>query len=245
MGPVKSWLSGLLVLAVAAAAPAQGVGPGDPDKKQEEKVKAAIAQFKKEYAEGEKKKDEGMRSTAFNVLHDVCGDQRVLDIVGKVLTNSNESANVKARAAMIVGMSGNLKAIPLLEKAYAANDKNDAAMEIVRAFGGIQDPSVLKILVKIVKPKVDRFDDDRASAIARCGIDAISRQRYPESIDALLGFYEPVAKAKSKDPVTDANQSSTEESLKSALSTLTAQQAQNLDEWKKWWAENKATFKFE
>ncbi len=250
----RGWLSGLLALAIAGGAWAQGVGPGgDPGKPAEDPVKAAIERFQKEYGEGQKKKDEGMRATALDIFNGLCTDKRVLDVVGKVLNNGSETVMVKIKAATLLGQSGNVQALSTLDKAFSPNEKNDAVLEVVRQIGGIQDKSALKILEKIVRPRINAFDDEKKCNIARAGIDSIGRERFVESIDLLVKLYEPVNQGKPTDPTAipegdqarESQRSQTEGALVAALTALTAQPHQTFDDWKKWWSKEKKTFKFQ
>ncbi|MEK7866122.1 MAG: HEAT repeat domain-containing protein [Planctomycetota bacterium] len=254
MRRLRGWLSGILVLAVASGAGAQGVGPsGEGGKQQEDPIKAAIEKFQKEYGEGQKKKDENMRATALDVFNGMCQDKKVVEIVGKVLSTSSETVMVKIKAATLLGQSGNPMAIATLEKAFGQNEKNDAAMEIVRQIGGLQDKSAVKTLEKIIRPRINRFDDEKACGIARAGIDALSRQRFIETVEALIKLFEPVVSGK---PAADATippeeaekegqRNQSEGALLAALSGLTGQTLQTYDEWKQWWSKNKKTFKLE
>lgn len=246
----RGWLSGVLVLAIAGGAWAQ---IGDTGKPAEDPIKAAIEKFTKEYGEGQKKKDENMRATALDIFNGLCQDKKVLDIVGKVLNTSSETVMVKVKAATLLGQSGNPMAVVTLDKAFNANEKNDAAMEIVRQIGGLQDKSAVKILEKIIRPRVNRFDDAHACQIAQAGIEALGRQRFIETVETLVKLFEPVVSGK---PAADATippeeqekegrRGQAEGSLNSALSGLTAQTFQTYDEWKQWWSKNKKTFKLD
>lgn len=250
----RGWMSGILVLAIAAGAWAQGVGPGgEGGKQQEDPIKAAIEKFTKEYGEGQKKKDENMRATALDIFNGLCQDKKVLEIVGKVLNTGSETVMVKVKAATLLGSSGNPLAIATLDKAFNANEKNDAAMEIVRQIGGLQDKSAVKILEKIIRPRINRFDDEKACGIARAGVEALSRERFIETVEALVKLFEPVVSGKPaadatippEDQEKEARRNQAEGALISALSTLTAQTFQTYDEWKQWWSKNKKTFKLE
>lgn len=247
----RGWLSGLLVLVVAGGAWAQiGDTGGKPA---EDPVKAAIERFQKDYSEGQKKKDEQLRATALDLLNGFGGDQRVLDILGKVLNNGSETVLVKGKAATMLGQSQNPKAISTLDKAFGPNEKNDAVLEIVRQIGSIQDKSAVKILEKIIRPRINRFDDERACNIARSGIEGLGRQRFVESVETLIKLFEAAVAGKPEDPnsvpeserAKEGQRNMTEGALVSALTALTAQPHQTHKDWKEWWSKNKKTFKFE
>ncbi len=250
----RSWLSGVLTFAIAAGAWAQGVGPGgEPGKPAEDPIKAAIEKFTKDYGEGQKKKDESLRATALDIFTGICGEKKILDIVGKVLSTPSETPLVKTKAATLLGACGNPLAIATLDKAFKANEKNDSAMECVRQIGGLLDKSAVKTLENIVRPRCNRFDDERACGIARAGIEALSRERYIESVEALMKIYDAVVSGKPaadatippEDQQKEGQRSQTEGSVVSALTALTAQTNATHDEWKQWWSKNKKTFKLE
>ncbi|MBI4614327.1 MAG: hypothetical protein HY720_12005 [Planctomycetes bacterium] len=248
----RGWLSGMLVLVISAGAWAQGVG-GDLGKQQEDPVKAAIERFTKEYAAGQKAKDESMRTTALDIFNGLCGEQKVVDVIGKVLNTGSETVMVKTKAAMLLGQSGNMKVAGVLEKAFKANEKNDSAYEIVRQLGGIQDKSTVKILEGIIRPRINRFDDERACQIARSGIDAMGRLRFVEAVESLVKLFEPVnsgrpapdATVPPEDQPKESQRSQSEGTLIAALSSLTGEQHQKFEDWKGWWSKNKKTFKFQ
>lgn len=246
------WLSGVLGLVLCGWAGAQ---VGDlKQKPNEDPVKAAIEKFKKDYDAGIKKKDEAMRATALDIFNGLCGDQRVVDVVAKVLNTGSETVMVKTKAATLLGQSGNVKAIAALERAFKANEKNDVALEIVRQIGGVaQDKSVIKILEGIIRPRINRFDDEPACNIARAGIEALSKQRFPETVEALVKLFEPVQVGKPAPDATippeeqpkEAQRNMTEGALIAALTSLTSEQHQKYEDWKQWWSKNKKTFKIQ
>lgn len=250
MGRCRSWIAWLLVVGVfAGTVSAQGGKDGKP----EDKVKEALAAFVKKYSEGEKKKDEGIRVAAFDLLNGMLSDQRALDTVAKVLGLRSETDNVKYRAAQMLGESGNPKAIPLLVKAFGANEKSmSLAPAITRQLGSINDVSAVKELEKIVRPRVERFDNTDAVGIAQAGIQALGRLRFPESIDLLISLLGPVeAKGPGKgkhsggpsESGVEEQRAATEQTLVDALRAVTAQELGACEEWKKWWAENRETWK--
>lgn len=250
MGPCQHWMARLLALGLVAGT-AWGQGPGGNPGKSEEEVKKALAAFVKQYSEGEKKKDESMRIFAFDLLNGMLSDQRALDTVAKILGIRSETDGVKTRAAQMLGESGNPKAIPVLVKAFGANERNaSVASSIARELGRFNDKSAIKELDKIVRPRVDRFEDLNACAIARAGIMALGRLRFPESVDILIGFLGPIAARKAPkdkhlgpdDLAIELQRGDTEQSLVDALKAATALELGTYEEWKKWWDENKKTW---
>lgn len=250
MGQGRSWIAWLLAMGVfAGTVSAQGGKEGKP----EDKVKEALAAFVKRYSEGEKKKDESIRVAAFDLLNGMLSDQRALDTVAKVLGLRSETDTVKYRAAQMLGESGNPKAIPILVKALDANLRNvGLAPAITRQLGSMNDASAVKELEKIVRPRVERFDNSDTVAIAQAGIQALGRLRFPESIDLLISLLGPIeAKGPGKgkhaggpsEEGVEEQRASTEQALVDALKAVTAQELGACEEWKKWWAENRETWK--
>ncbi len=250
MGQRRRWIAGLPILGVfTGVAWGQGVGPAKPDEKT---VKAALDAFTKQYAEGQKSKDEAKRLEALNLLSGALTDQRAQDALAKVLTTASETDGIKGRAAMLLGQSGNPKAIPVLVKAFALYEKNPSvAPMIVSHLGSINDKSVVKELDKIIRPRASRWDDADSCGIACAGMMALGRLRFLESVETLISLFDPVEKGKPKnkgqgDPIEQAKEQQRElieGALISSLKTITAQELDKPEDWMKWWGENKKTWK--
>ena len=178
-------------------------------------------------------------------------DQRALDTVAKVLGVKSETDSVKTRAAQMLGESANPKAIPVLAKAFDANERNtNVASVIARELGKFNDKAALKELDRIIRSRVDRFDDLEGCSIACAGIVASGRLRFTETIDMLIGLLGPIwAKRPPKgrqltgdDQVAEDQRNSIEEALVNALKEITGQELSAYDEWKAWWDANKKTW---
>ena len=255
MGRGRSWIAGLLMLGVlAGAVSAQGVGPGEPAKLDDKKVKEGLAAFVKQYSEGEKKKDEFIRISAFDHLNGLLADQRALDTVAKILGLRNEADGVRDRAAQMLGESHNPKAIPILVKAFDANKKNPMlASRIVSQLGSIGDKSAIKEIEKIVSTRLNSLDDSQVTGVACAGLFALGRLRYYESVESLMILFDPLEKGKPKHEVQlqsdegalESQREQMEIALMDALKGLTLQEWTKYEEWKKWWSENKKTWKLE
>lgn len=250
MGQRRGWIAVLLMLGVLSGT-AWGQG-GDPAKPDDKKVKEALEAFTKKYSEGQQKKDEGTRVAALDLLSPVMADQRAMDAVAKVLGTASETEGTKSRAAMVLGESGNPKAIPVLVKAFGTNEKNpNLAPMLASRLGSINDKSSVKELDKIIRPRATRFDDADACGIACAGTLALGRLKFLESVETLMSLFDPVEKARPKnkgqgDPIEQAKEQQfelIEGDIISSLKTLTAQELEKPEDWKTWWSANKKTWK--
>lgn len=241
------------VLVLTAGAWAQNIGQGSDTPSKEDPVKKALEDFGKMYKEGNQKKDESVRSQALHILDPFLTDQRVVDAISKVLNTASEADAVKTTAVQQLGGSGNVKILPTLEKAFNANEKNNCAQEIVNQIGHIQDKATVKSLEKIIRPRVNKFDDAKAGNIARAGINALGTLKFLESLDLLMKLLDTVQQGKPEKDATippeeqakEGERTNTTASITGSMIALTGKsEISTPEDWKKWWKDNKKSWKF-